>query len=40
MKKDKKGRFSKILISSAVIIGFAFVKWMIEIGHAEKTEVK
>lgn len=40
MKKNKKGCFNKILIGIVLIIGFAFVKRIIEIEHAEKKEVK
>lgn len=40
MEKDKKGRFNKILTVIVLVIGFAFVKRMIEIGQAEKKEVK
>lgn len=40
MKEDKKGCFNKILIVVFLIVGFTFVKRMIEIGHAEKMEVK
>lgn len=40
MQKNKKGCFNKILIGIVLIIGFAFVKRIIEIGHVEKKEVK
>lgn len=40
MKKEKKSGFNKILGVVVLIIGVSFVKRMIEIGHAEKMEVK